>query len=221
MTRSSQSLFHDLIEQDPYIFVRFDGVIDEDNGLAEQLPEAQGKTILVDLARVSRINSCGVRDWVRWARALESRGNQLYLVGCCPAVVAQLNMVQNFCGDRGRVISFQAPYFCGSCDRDHREQLAAAGMLPDDSPPELVCELCGEPLEFDDLPTSYLAFLRDHNGPLDPKVAQALSRFQESDLAKKVAALKEISSGIRSGAPTTATGLRGAAGATPKPSGIK
>src|SRR5690349_24154934 len=46
------------------------------------------------------IYSCSVRDWVNWLSKLESNGTRSVLVECSPAIVAQINLVNNFTGDR-------------------------------------------------------------------------------------------------------------------------
>jgi anti-anti-sigma regulatory factor len=91
-------------------FLKVSGTIDEDNTLASSLKKIDGHTVVVDLAGVERINSCGVRDWVNWLNDLEGRGKQVVLVRCSPVIVNQVNLVHNFAG-RGHVKSFFAPYY--------------------------------------------------------------------------------------------------------------
>ena len=175
----------------------------------------RGRKILVNMVKVERINSCGVRDWVRWLQSLESRDNTIHLVACSPAVVAQLNMVRNFCGARGHVVSFQAPYYCETCDREHRETFLSSSLGTTSDAPLALCESCGEPMTFDDMEASYFAFLRDHGSrTVDPEVQAAMNKFEDVHLATKVAALKEISSGTRIGA-TPVSGGGSAAGGAP------
>ena len=187
------SLFFDAVEQGDLVFVRLDGIIDEGNGLAGRLAELSGRKILLNMAKVERINSCGVRDWVRWIEALEGNQNGIFLVQCNPVVVAQINMVRNFCGARAHVVSFQAPYFCSHCQKEHRETVVTSTVGAAARPPEAVCETCGEVMEFDDLPESYFSFTRDHGQrPMDPDVHRSMNKFEDAQLATKVAALKQI-----------------------------
>ena len=51
-----------------------------------------------DLGEVERINSCGVRDWVNWLSQIEANNVKVVLVECSPAIVAQINLVNNFTG---------------------------------------------------------------------------------------------------------------------------
>src|SRR5258706_9083598 len=96
-------------------YVKVAGVIDEDNELGGLADKLGGTTAVIDLSEVERINSCGVRDWVNWLGKVEKTGARPVLVECSPAIVAQINLVNNFTGS-GVVKSFYAPYFCPNCD---------------------------------------------------------------------------------------------------------
>lgn len=199
-----QALFFDVMERGNLVLVRLDGVINEDNRLQERMAPVGGRKILVHMGKVERINSCGVRDWVLFLQGLEAQGNSVHLIQCSPVVISQVNMVRNFCGARGHVVSFQAPYFCETCDREHRETFLTSALGPTPSAPIALCENCGEPMQFDDLEESYFAFLKDHGSrPVDAEVQSSMNRFDDMHLATKVAALKEISAG-----GATISGLR-------------
>lgn len=210
-----QSLFVEVVEQANLVFVRLEGVINEDNRLPERVPSISGKKLLVHVGKVERINSCGVRDWVRWIQGLELRQNSVHVIDCSPVLVAQMNMVRNFFGARGRVVTFQAPYYCASCEREHRETFTTATLGVPTEAPEALCEKCGELLVFDDIPENYFEFTRQHSAaPVDQEVDAAISRFKEVQLATKVAALKDVSSGSRVSQNTqlkssTSSGLSG------------
>ena len=55
-------------------FLKVSGVVDEDNTLARSLKKIDGRTVVIDLSGVDRINSCGVRDWVNWLNDLDAKG---------------------------------------------------------------------------------------------------------------------------------------------------
>ena len=163
-------------------FLRVSGVIDEDNKLASSLKRIDGRTVVIDLAGVERINSCGVRDWVNWLNDLESRSKQVVLVRCSPCIVNQINLVNNFTGG-GRVKSFFAPYYCPKCDIEQLrllqvEQFAemAQPQAPEHRAPdcnEVQCEM-----EFDDIEASYFAFLPRNTGTVvDERLVRLLEGF--------------------------------------------
>jgi hypothetical protein len=81
------------------------------------------------------------------------------LVECSPAIVAQINLVNNFTGN-GVVKSFYVPYFCPECDEEKVLLVEAADMGPaPHEPPTCRCDECDLVMDFDDMPDSYFAFL--------------------------------------------------------------
>ena len=79
-------------------YVKLAGVIDEDNELSDLVDRIPSGMAVIDLGEIERINSCGVRDWVNWLSKLEHNGTRSVLVECSPAIVAQINLVNNFTG---------------------------------------------------------------------------------------------------------------------------
>lgn len=119
---------------------------------------AASRELVFDLRGVRRINSCGVREWIRLMDALRAEGRVLALEHCSVAFVNQMNMIMNFSGN-ARVRSFYAPYLCGRCGHEYSELcLLAEGAAPD-LPETSVCPSCGADAEFDDLRDAYLGFL--------------------------------------------------------------
>ena len=156
-------------------FLRLKGVIDEDNPLASAIKKLEGRTVVIDLADVRRINSCGVRDWVNWLGDLDRAGKQVMLVKCSPTIVNQLNLVNNFVG-QAMVKSFFAPYYCAGCDREQLELVQVedfAGQARPSAPPvrgrgctQTPCQMA-----FDDIEESYFAFLpRGGGAVVDPRL---------------------------------------------------
>src|SRR5258706_11590660 len=140
-------------------YVKVGGVIDEDNELGGLADKLGGTTAVIDLSEVERINSCGVRDWVNWLGKVEKQGAKPVLVECAPAIVAQINLVNNFTG-AGVVKSFFAPYFCPNCDREKVLLVEATelGGSPHRAP-TCRCDECDGVMDFDDMEDSYFAFL--------------------------------------------------------------
>src|SRR5688572_15364704 len=140
-------------------YVKLGGVIDEDNELGELVEKIPNGTAVIDLGEIERINSCGVRDWVNWLSKLETNGTRSVLVECSPAIVAQINLVNNFTGN-GVVKSFYVPYFCPECDEEKVLLVEATDMGPPPrEPPTCRCDECDLVMDFDDMPDSYFAFL--------------------------------------------------------------
>jgi anti-anti-sigma regulatory factor len=131
------------------------GEITEDSDFSALLAAA-GKTLVLDLADVKRINSTGVREWINFVSALGKNGRKLVLERCSTPIVQQLNMISNFRGN-STIKSVYAPYYCAECDEPHARLIDLSAPLPDLDAP-FACPSCGTDMEFDDLPDSYLSF---------------------------------------------------------------
>ncbi len=164
----SQKFQHTVQHRGDVSYVKLGGVIDEDNELGELVEKIPNGTAVIDLGEIERINSCGVRDWVNWLSKLETNGTRSVLVECSPAIVAQINLVNNFTGS-GVVKSFYVPYFCPECDEE-KVLLVEAGDMgpPPHEPPTCRCDECDLVMDFDDMPDSYFAFLSNQKKLAEP-----------------------------------------------------
>lgn len=142
--------------------VRLRGEINENADFSELAVMLKGDVDL-DLEGISRINSCGVREWVNFVRDLKV--SSLRFARCSPTVVLQLNTIYNFRG-RARVDSFLAPYVCEACHSDEYRLLRVEDHFPERgvrpmSAPAFRCGKCGGVMMFDELPERYLSFLAE------------------------------------------------------------
>ena len=166
----SQKFQATVSHQSDVSYVKLAGVIDEDNQLGDLVDRIPTGTAVIDLGEIERINSCGVRDWVNWLSRLESNKTKVVMVECSPAIVAQINLVNNFTGS-GVVKSFFVPYFCPECDEEKVLLVEAADMgPPPHEPPTCRCDECDLVMDFDDMPDSYFAFLSNQR-----KVAESVA----------------------------------------------
>ena len=157
MTSKFQASF---TQREDVTWVKLAGVIDEDNDLGSLAEKLGTGTAVIDVSEIERINSCGVRDWVNWLGKAEKNGASVVLVECSPAIVAQINLVNNFTG-QGVVKSFYAPYFCPNCDIEKAllvETSDVQAVRPFQAP-SCRCDECDGPMDFDDMEDSYFAFL--------------------------------------------------------------
>ena len=139
------------------------GVIDEDNELVPLESQLGSGAMVLDLGEIERINSCGVRDWVNWLGRIEKNGARLVFVNCSPAIVSQINLVNNFTAS-GIVKSFYAPYFCPRCKKEKLLRLEArdlAKSAPVSKAPTCRCDECDGVMDFDEMEESYFAFLNN------------------------------------------------------------
>ena len=144
-----------------YTYLKLKGILDEDNLLANLLSQIQGRLLLIDMAEMERINSCGVRDWVNWLNQIQALGITVILLRCSPAVVAQANMVTNFAAD-AFIHSFYAPYVDPNTN-DEQSVLLFTEEIRKTQPiraPKIL-NASGEELEFDEFEESYFSFVSD------------------------------------------------------------
>jgi anti-anti-sigma regulatory factor len=174
--------------RDDVTYVKLSGVIDEDNELGTLADKLGTGTAVIDVSEIERINSCGVRDWVNWLSKAEKGGAKIVLVECSPAIVAQINLVNNFTG-QGQVKSFYAPYFCPNCDLEKVllvETRDMHGAQPFKAP-SCRCDECDGPMDFDDMEESYFAFLSNTKKIVtDARVDSVINEFTPTDGDRKI-----------------------------------
>jgi hypothetical protein len=143
-----------------WLRVELRGEIDENADFSELRQTLRGNVEL-SLEGITRINSCGVREWVNFVRGLDAV-RMLWFARCSPPVVLQLNTIYNFRG-RARVSSFMAPYVCEACHGDEYKLLDVHEHFPDRRAhvPAFRCRRCGGVMVFDELPERYLSFLSE------------------------------------------------------------
>jgi anti-anti-sigma regulatory factor len=204
MSQKFQASVH---HRDDLSFVKLSGVIDEDNELTELTDKIHGGTVVIDLGEVDRINSCGVRDWVNWLGRVEGKNVDVVLAECSPAIVAQINLVNNFTAS-GVVKSFYVPYFCPECDEE-KVLLCETGDMgpPPHEPPICRCDECDLVMDFDDMPDSYFAFLANQRRIVKPERIQSLlDEFNPGD-DEKSKIRSRVGSGSLSGANLSSQSL--------------
>jgi CheY-like chemotaxis protein len=124
----------------------------------ELLPAMVGRVVF-DMAQVTYMNSLGVRAWCEFLRQARIQGYEFH--ACSVPFILQASMVRDVIG-LGTVTSFFAPFHCIGCDHQEERLLQTAAILASGlEPPVFKCPSCGGPLEFDDLPERYFAFLQD------------------------------------------------------------
>lgn len=186
----NQKFHSEVTQREDVTYIKLSGVVDEDNELASLVERLGAGTAVIDLAEIERINSCGVRDWVNWLTRLEKRDARVILVECSPAIVAQINLVNNFVGN-GAVESFYAPYFCPSCDLEKVLLVELDEMVGTDKPtaPVCRCDECDGVMDFDDMEESYFAFIQTTKlAELSPEVRSVMAELapEESTGERKV-----------------------------------
>ncbi|MGZ3687060.1 MAG: hypothetical protein ACXWP5_09035 [Bdellovibrionota bacterium] len=140
------------------LVVRLSGSIEESVNF-DQLIGPPPAELHVNCKEVPRINSVGVKAWIKYFQGAQAKGTKLKFLECSTAIVEQINLISNFtCG--GIVESIFVPFSCTSCKSElvglfKTEDLKKLQLkLPD-----LKCTKCGNKAVFDDIPEEYFGFL--------------------------------------------------------------
>lgn len=135
----------------------FVGSIDEDANF-EEIEKVQEKEYIFDFDQVSMINSCGIREWIKFIEKLPGDAKITYK-RCPQIIIEQMNMVHGFIRQGASIESFYAPYYDEESDTEHKILLQSkdikGGKAPTIKSPD-----SGEEMEFDAIEEQYFSFLK-------------------------------------------------------------
>ncbi len=142
------------------LVVTVKGSIDEDAVLASVGFDG-AQTIQLDLDKVSSINSCGIREWIKWLKTAPPSSKIVYK-NCPKIIVDQINMVAGFLPENGKVDSFYVPYFNENSGAEKMVLFRSGNEFKDGElkPPPEVKDEGGEPMEMDVIEAKYFKFLK-------------------------------------------------------------
>lgn len=141
--------------------LKFNGHIDEDAQFSGLELEGAAKVTL-DLNGVAAINSCGIREWIKWIRTAPP-GAQIVYKNCPKVIVDQINMVAGFLPENGKVESFYVPYYSDSTGNEKMILFKDGAEFRNGEvyPPEQVKDdETGEAMEMDVIEAKYFRFLK-------------------------------------------------------------
>jgi hypothetical protein len=133
------------------------GRIDDASPLGELAAQVAPGDVTVDTDGVTFINSIGMREWLRFVRALKARGRVTF-ERVAAVLMTQMNLLPEF--DGAPIMSFHAQYACGSCGAEAVpvvDAVAHAAELRQMRAPKLPCPECGQPMDLADFPERYFA----------------------------------------------------------------
>jgi hypothetical protein len=147
------------------LYLTFDGEINEDflfNKIPEHSILNKVDEALFDFAKLKSINSCGVREWIKFLNLLNEKFKlQISYLNCSQVFIQQVNMVEGFLASNITVQNFYSPYFCNDCDHEEEILLSSADCIDNDKKaPILKCPKCNGKFELDAIESAYLAFLK-------------------------------------------------------------
>lgn len=148
-------------ESDGTVVVYLEGAINEDaeldlQKLREELSSATKAAF--HFAKVKSINSLGVRAWVSFLRAVDSKLTTIFRE-CTSDVIMQLNMIPSFQG-KASIESFYTHYICDSCGHRETSLIQCHTVNREALPSTLPCPKCSETMETEELEDEYFIFLK-------------------------------------------------------------
>ena len=139
------------------LLVTLVGAIDEDADFKE-LVGLEQKTVSFDFDKVSMINSCGIREWIKFLEKIPAKSVVVYN-NCPQIIIEQINMVHGFFREGAVINSFYAPYFCEKCNKESKIHLKTE-QVKNRKAPQIPCPHCGEAaMDFDAIEAQYFSFL--------------------------------------------------------------
>ncbi len=142
------------------VVVKLTGTIEENVNFEQLIGPFEG-LLEVNCRNITRINSVGVKTWIRFFQGLKAQGKNFKFSECSHPIVEQMNVISNFtCG--GEVESVLLPYSCAKCAKEFvasvkTEDLKSRGLQI----PKVKCEKTECAAVFDDDPEEYLYFLEE------------------------------------------------------------
>jgi hypothetical protein len=141
------------------LVVKISGSIEENVDFQNLIGIPSEKKMEVLLKEVPRINSVGVKAWIKYFQMISSKGIELKFFECSTAIVEQVNLISNFTSG-GTVESIYIPFCCSKCSAEllglfKTEDLRKLNF----NIPDTQCPKCGGAATFDDIPEEYLGFL--------------------------------------------------------------
>ncbi|MEN0058314.1 MAG: hypothetical protein AAGB31_05730 [Bdellovibrio sp.] len=141
------------------LVVQMAGTIDEDVDFS-QLNLAGNSAIEMDLNGLKSINSCGIREWIKWMGT--SEGASVSFQNCPKVIVDQMNMVDGFLPSNGKVLSFYVPYYNDDSGSEKNVLFRYGTEYTEGevSPPAAVKDEQGQDMEMDVIESKYFKFLK-------------------------------------------------------------
>jgi hypothetical protein len=140
--------------------LKFSGSIDEDAVFNEVTVDSSPKVVL-DLDGVESINSCGIREWIKWLKTIPEV-TKIEYQKCPKVIVDQINMVSGFLPGNAKVTSFYVPYYSEDSGNEKLVLFTEGNQYSGNkisAPVELQDESTGETLELDVIEAKYFKFL--------------------------------------------------------------
>jgi hypothetical protein len=141
--------------------LNLEGHIDEDANLTT-IPKGKSSVLEINFQKVVAINSCGIREWIKWLATIPADKKIVY-INCPKIIVDQANMVAGFIPQNGKIKSFYVPYYSEDSDREKMilftegKEFNGKELTP---PSAVMDEESGTEMEMDVIEAKYFKFIK-------------------------------------------------------------
>lgn len=141
------------------LIIQLAGSLDEEVNLSQERLNGSN-SLIFDFAEVTSINSCGIREWIRWIMPHISAS--IIYRNCPKIIVDQINMVDGFLPNSGMVESFYVPYYSDDTDEEKHILFTYGKEYTENgiNYPESVLDSKKQPMEIDVIESKYFRFLQ-------------------------------------------------------------
>lgn len=135
------------------------GSIDEDADFTQGNLSGASQ-IEIDMGGLKSINSCGIREWIKWMGAAPSA--KITFNNCPKVIVDQINMVDGFLPANAKVMSFFVPYYNDESGTEKNVLFRMGTEFTENAvtPPAEVKDDEGHPMEMDVIESKYFKFIK-------------------------------------------------------------
>lgn len=134
--------------------IEIDGSLDAQAKLPD-VGSVKGR-LVINLAKLTFINSLGIRHWVNWIKSLRTEKG-ITLTQCAPPFVRQLGILHTFLPKDVSVKSICVPYYCEECSYEEQKLIIVETELST-LPSELPCVKCTGKMKLDVIKTVYFKY---------------------------------------------------------------
>ncbi|MCB0391935.1 MAG: hypothetical protein KDD58_11630 [Bdellovibrionales bacterium] len=151
----------ELIKQGDKDLLKLEGHIDEDANL-ENIQNGNSSLLEIDFQKVAAINSCGIREWIKWLKTIPA-DKTIHYINCPKIIIDQANMVAGFIPENGKIKSFYVPYYSEASETEKMILFTEGKDFNGreiNAPESIQDEATGEELEMDVIESKYFKFLK-------------------------------------------------------------
>lgn len=139
--------------------IQLAGTIDEDVDFNQYSIAGSGQ-IDFELGGIKSINSCGIREWIKWIGTAASA--KINFNQCPKVIVDQINMVDGFLPSNAKVQSFFVPYYNDDSGEEKTVLFRYGQEFKEGqvTPPAAVKDAQGNEMEMDVIEAKYFKFIK-------------------------------------------------------------